>query len=107
MTRLIYIVFILLCFTQCKKKKTVNQTEEDEKKITQYIADNKLEAKATGSGLYYVIKTQGTGKQPDANSNVRVLYKGYLIDGTVFDKSGTNGYVTNLQEVIKGWTEGI
>lgn len=107
MTRLLYIICILLCFVNCKKKKTVNQAEEDEKKISQYISDNKLDAKATGTGLYYVIRTQGTGAQPNGSSNVRVFYKGYLTDGTVFDKSGANGYVTNLQEVIKGWTEGI
>lgn len=107
MTRLLYLICILLCFTNCKKKKTANQAEEDEKEITQYIADHKLEAKATGSGLYYVIKTQGTGAQPNATSAVRVYYKGYLTNGNVFDESGSNGYVTSLADVIKGWTEGI
>ncbi|MBL7933312.1 MAG: FKBP-type peptidyl-prolyl cis-trans isomerase [Bacteroidia bacterium] len=107
MTRLLWAICVLLCFSACKKKETVNQKEEDENKITQYIADNKLEATATGTGLYYVVKTQGTGAKPSSTSTVRVIYKGYLTDGTVFDQSGANGYTTNLQDVIKGWTEGI
>lgn len=107
MHRILYILCLLLVFTNCKKKKTVNQAEEDEKIITTYISDNKLDAKATGSGLYYVITTQGTGAQPNASSNVRVGYKGYLTSGKVFDQSKTSGYITSLSQVIKGWTEGI
>ncbi len=107
MRPVIYFICILLSFTACKKKKTTNQAEEDEKIISQYISDHKLSAKATGSGLYYVINTQGTGAQPNSQSNVRVAYKGYLTSGSVFDQSQPSGYITNLSNVINGWTEGI
>jgi len=107
MTRILYVLLIVLSFSYCKKKKTVDQAAKDEEIITKYIADKGLAAKSTGSGLYYVISTEGTGAQPSSNSSIKVNYKGYLTDGTVFDQSKTAGYTTSLSNVIKGWQEGI
>jgi FKBP-type peptidyl-prolyl cis-trans isomerase FkpA len=101
------LVFIILSFLSCKKKSNASQAELDEKIITNYISDNKLNATATGSGLYYVITSQGTGIQPTSNSNVTVSYKGSLKDGTIFDQSSTSGITFGLSNVIKGWQEGI
>ena len=64
-------------------------------------------ATKTNSGLYYVINNEGTGKKPTSTSNVTVAYKGYLLDGTVFDQSSANGISFGLNRVIAGWTEGI
>jgi len=98
---------IVLSFLSCKKKKNATQVELDEKIITNYIFDNKLNAIATGSGLYYVVLNAGTGAQPNSNSNVTVNYKGSLKDGKVFDQSAAVGVTFNLNSVIKGWQEGI
>ena len=57
--------------------------------------------------MYYVINEPGTGVQPTATSNVTVAYKGYFINGTVFDQSSASGISFGLNQVIKGWTEGI
>jgi len=89
----------------CKKK--ISQEEADEKIIKQYISDKGLNAKATGSGLYYVVETEGTGTNPNINSMVTVVYRGTLTDGSEFDKSSTSGATFNLSGVIKGWQEGI
>lgn len=102
----LFILFFFL-FTNCKKKNTVNQPEVDEQIITQYISDHNLTANATGSGLYYVITSQGTGVQPTLASSVTVKYKGYLVDGSVFDQSNNGGATFPLNGVIKGWQEGI
>jgi FKBP-type peptidyl-prolyl cis-trans isomerase FkpA len=107
MFRILSALLLLLSLTTCKKKETFNQASEDEKIIKQYISDNKLDAVASGSGLYYVIKTQGTGVNPTAKSNVRVAYKGYLTSGSVFDQNTAGTNIINLSEVIKGWQEGI
>lgn len=80
------------------------QTEAD---IIKYIEKNSLNAVKSNSGLYYVITKQGTGVKPNSNSNVTVNYKGYFLNGTVFDQSKEAGITFNLQQVIKGWTEGI
>ena len=64
----------------------------------------------TSSGLQYRIIKPGAGKSPDSSMDqVRVNYEGKLIDGTIFDSSYEKGepYVTRLNAVIKGWTEGI
>ena len=98
---------LVLSTLSCKKKDKVDQPAVDEQIITSYISDNNLNAKATGSGLYYVITNPGSGLQPASNSNVTVVYKGTLTNGTVFDQSAAAGATFNLAQVIKGWTEGI
>jgi FKBP-type peptidyl-prolyl cis-trans isomerase FkpA len=106
----------LTLFISCTKEKTIkneeNQTPIDyvaknEQEIVDYIAKNKLEAKKSNSGLYYVITDPGTGTQPTASSNVTVAYKGYFTNGSVFDQSDATGISFGLNQVIKGWTEGI
>lgn len=106
----IFIAFTLVLFTACisdddpeTKTNFEPQTDED---IQAYIATNNLNAVKTSSGLYYVIDEVGTGENPTSNDDVTVTYKGYLLNGFVFDEN-TTGFNTNLQKVISGWTEGI
>jgi FKBP-type peptidyl-prolyl cis-trans isomerase FkpA len=100
-------IILISVFCSCKKADTKQQANTDEQIITSYIASNKLIAKATGSGLYYVISMQGTGSNPGLGSTVRVAYKGYLTSGSVFDQSSSAGISFGLNSVIKGWQEGI
>jgi len=85
----------------------IDYEAENEQEIVAYIADNNLDAMASGTGLYYVIEEEGTGAQPEADSNVRVVYKGYFTNGSVFDESDEIGISINLNQVIPGWTEGM
>lgn len=102
------LILVLAFVTACSTDDdTVDFKEENKKDILSYIDKNNLEAQESGSGLYYVIDKLGSGEQPSANSNVTVAYKGYFLDGKVFDKSDANGTSFGLQQVIKGWTEGI
>jgi len=102
---LIALVFTL--FISCSKDKEVDYTAQNEEEISAYIAKNNLTAQKSDSGLYYIINNSGTGVKPTANSTVKVAYKGYFTDGSVFDESSAEGISFGLQEVIKGWTEGI
>jgi len=88
-------------------KETIDYMARNEADITAYIATNNLEAIKTESGLYYIIDEPGTGVQPTASSNVTVVYKGYFLNGSVFDQSSTQGISFSLTGVIQGWTEGI
>ena len=95
------------CISDTKKSSNVDYTAQNEKEIVDYIAANKLIAQKSSTGLYYVINNAGTGAQPTSSSNVTVAYKGSYANGNVFDKSSDDGISFGLQQVIKGWTEGI
>ena len=60
----------------------------------------------TASGLKYRDVFVGTGASPASSSaTVTVNYEGWLLNGTRFD--GNNGTRFGLDEVIKGWKEGV
>lgn len=105
--KLVFILFISVLAVSCGKKKAQQQKEQDAKIIQDYITTNNLSAVATTSGLHYLIDTEGTGAGCNESSTVRVAYKGYLTNGTVFDQSPEAGVVFGLRNVILGWTEGI
>lgn len=106
------IALVLTLFMSCAKDKTeitesIDYVATNEKEIVDYIAKNKLTATKTDSGLYYVVNEAGTGAQPTASSNVTVAYKGYFTNGSIFDQSNASGISFGLNQVIRGWTEGI
>jgi FKBP-type peptidyl-prolyl cis-trans isomerase len=76
-----------------------------------FLASNKLksEIKTTASGLQYEVISEGSGKKPAAQDNVKVHYHGTLIDGTVFDSSVNRGEPATfgVHQVIPGWTEAL
>ncbi|MDO6813054.1 FKBP-type peptidyl-prolyl cis-trans isomerase [Tenacibaculum soleae] len=100
-----YIVLVAL-FMSCSSDDDINYDAKNEADIVKYIADNNLSATKSNSGLYYIISSEGNGTRPTVTSNVKVAYKGYFLNGDIFDQN-TAGVEFNLQEVIKGWTEGI
>ncbi len=105
-TNLLAILFLFLI--SCgSDDKPVDYVSLNDKQIQDYLAANNLQAEKTASGLYYIIENEGTGAQPTATSQVRVAYKGYFLNGSIFDQSTFEGISFNLQQVIKGWTEGI
>jgi FKBP-type peptidyl-prolyl cis-trans isomerase FkpA len=85
--------------------------KENRAKGEQYLAQNKSKAgvKATASGLQYEVLTEGKGKSPKATDQVKVHYKGTLIDGTEFDSSYKRGEPVTfpLNGVIRGWSEAL
>lgn len=76
-------------------------------KIETYLADSNLVAQSTASGLHYIIEVEGTGDHPTLTDVVRVHYKGYFTNGTVFDETTANAIAFKLGDVIEGWQEGI
>ena len=106
----ILIALVCLLFVSCFSDPTIEQvdyTAQNEKEITDYLKAKNLTAVKSDTGLYYIINELGTGTQPTANSNVTVAYKGYFTNGTIFDQSKDVGISFGLQDVIRGWTEGI
>ena len=76
-----------------------------------YLAENgkKEGVITTSSGLQYRSLVTGNGEKPTRNDQVKVHYKGTLIDGTVFDSSYDRGepIVFPVTGVIAGWVEGL
>lgn len=68
------------------------------------------DAKKTADGIAYKVQKAGTGtKHPTATDRVTVHYSGWTPDGKMFDSSVLRGEPTTfgLNQVIKGWTEGV
>lgn len=63
----------------------------------------------TDSGLQYEILEEATGAKPENTSQVRVHYRGTLLDGTEFDSSYDRGEPATfgVQGVIAGFGEGL
>ena len=85
------------------------QAEKDQNKIVKYAMENDMDVKRTESGIYYTIEKEGEGEHPTTSSKVTAHYKGYLLDGQVFDSSYKRGQPLEfgLGQVIPGWQEAI
>ncbi|MCD8293007.1 MAG: FKBP-type peptidyl-prolyl cis-trans isomerase [Prevotellaceae bacterium] len=83
----------------------------------EYLAQNKDKegVVTTPSGLQYKVITEGKGDIPGEKDQVKVNYRGTLIDGTEFDSSAKrkdkdgNPMPASLRvnQVIKGWSEAL
>ena len=68
------------------------------------------DAKRTPTGLAYKVMRPGRGvRNPSRFGRVTVHYTGWTTDGRMFDSSVTKGQPATfrLDDVIKGWTEGV
>jgi FKBP-type peptidyl-prolyl cis-trans isomerase FkpA len=95
--------------TACEKTTALTAAEEDAL-IKAYIAKKGWTAQATPEGIYYVTDVAGTGTSTPAPSNiVKVFYKGYLLNETVFDSTlaPKAAIEFGLNQVIQGWQIGF
>ena len=59
----------------------------------------------TASGLLYKVIKEGKGEKPTATSNVKINYKGTLIDGKQFDANKNT--TMNVGQVVPGFREAL
>jgi peptidylprolyl isomerase len=92
------------------KEKAEAKAKEEQAAIDKALNELYKDAKVTPSGLRYIMSAEGSGASPTATSKVTVHYTGTLLaNGKKFDSSLDRGQPATfgLNQVIKGWTEGI
>ncbi len=94
-----------------EKRQKAAQQENNEAGV-KFLEENakREEIIVTDSGMQYeIISDGGTESIPGLNDQVKVHYRGTLIDGTEFDSSYSRGEpaVFSPTQVIKGWTEAL
>ncbi len=103
------ILFAILACTLFISGCIKDQFELDREKIEAYLLENSIDATYHDEGFYYLITREGNGEdQPIITSTVEVRYKGYFLDGDVFDETpGDDTTTFPLLNVIRGWQYGI
>lgn len=103
--KLILGLLFLVVVSSCGKE----QLEVDTNKIEEYLSDNNLTAEKSEDGIYYIVTKEGNGTFPTVSNDVTVHYKGYRLNGDIFDSSYDRGERTTfgLSQVITGWQLGI
>ncbi len=109
MKYLFFFCAAFLALAGCKD--TVSYQEQldiDSKKIEAYLSEKNLTAQKTASGLYYIITLEGTGAKPEYGSTVTVGYKGYFLNGDVFDQTSPGAWVQfKTTGVVPGFGEAV
>jgi FKBP-type peptidyl-prolyl cis-trans isomerase FkpA len=115
MKRVFYLVlgiacFGILLFFACGKASpgyyncTDQDPSTDSSALLAFAKSNGITPLSDTIGLYYQIVTQGSGASPTLTSNISVLYKASLLDGTVFDStSGTTTRSFVLNTLVPAW----
>lgn len=84
--------------------------KKDAEELTRFLSD-KPNIQKTPSGLMYQIISKGKGKKVVSGNEVKVNYKGSLLNGTVFDETKSDRppftFIVGAGQVIKGWDEGL
>lgn len=85
--------------------------KENESKGKTFLDENaaKEGVQTTESGLQYKVLEAGDGAKPAATDQVKVHYRGRLLDGTEFDSSYKRGQPATFKvnQLIPGWVEAL
>ena len=103
------LIALSVCLTSsCNKEDEAEELKAEQKvEIESYVATNSLTGQFNASDLWYSIEVQGGGVQAYSGATVTVVYTGYLLNGTEFDASSSQGATFSLNNVIQGWQMGI
>jgi len=93
------------------QRKAQAEAPINKEKGEKFLAENKTKpgVVTTASGLQYKIINAGNGRKANDSSNVKVHYKGYTIDGKIFDSSYERKQPAdmNVANLITGWREAM
>ncbi len=103
------LVFILIVMTSCSIESYATRKNDADQEILSYLADNNIDVKPNLSGLVYIPIKEGKGETPQLGDKVAFHYKGYFLNGEVFDSSYEKSYPLIIElgndMIIKGLEE--
>lgn len=81
----------------------------DHNDIIAFAIDQPIDLSVTASGLFYYILEEGVGSKLGRGDKAAVHYKGFYLDGRMFDSSCRNGEPLEITvgTMINGWNEGL
>ncbi len=68
-------------------KAKIEQKQEDQKIIQQYLDSTGQKGQATDDGVYVIVHKEGEGAPAEKGQTVSIMYTGKTLDGTVFDSN--------------------
>jgi FKBP-type peptidyl-prolyl cis-trans isomerase FkpA len=84
---------------------------EEPSKIRRYLSENDIQVAPSPSGLYFIEIKKGEGRRVHDGNTVKVHFKGFFLDGRIFDSSYEREkpitFTMGKEQVIPGWEEGI
>lgn len=97
------------------QKETENEKQREIADLGKYISSKGIKAQKTAEGVYVEVKNAGTDPKADTGKQVSVFYKGYTVNGKVFDANmGAEAthkepfvLVLGKHSVIPGWEAGL
>lgn len=107
------LAFLLLALVGVGTAPLHAQREKLPMEDVEYVEKTWPGAKRTFTGLRYVIVKPGdtSGATPEKGMEISVLYKGMLLDGTVFDQSPDEKHPLTLRlgrgNLIEGWEQAL
>ena len=97
------------------KKEIDSEKDREVAELGKYISSKGIKATKTAEGVYVEVKNAGTDPKADTGKQASVFYKGYTVDGKVFDANmGATAMhkdplvlVLGKHSVIPGWEIGL
>ena len=83
-------------------------TQVEDRMITSFLTTNNLSGfTRLPSGVYRNISTEGTGDVIVPTSTITAKYTGRLLNGTIFDQSGSTDLTQGINTLIEGWRKAL
>lgn len=83
------------------------QAKKDIELINRAVADGAIDTTGSINGVYYKILHEGNGDKVSVTDTLSVFYKGWALNGSVFDSTEKEPAIFPLNRLIKGWQYGL
>lgn len=102
-THFLFIAFSTLLLSSCTGYSDKEQEVFDQK-LQAFMKKENLKMTKSSSGVYYKVATKGSGRKIQYNDKIRVMYKGKLMNGTIFDEKNSP-IEFHLKKLVPAWKE--